>query len=1091
MALWKSLELLVETDGACALPGVSIRLDLLRPLLERAVGRGYVRRDHADFVIDGLVRGFDCGIDPSLLSGGKYFSNYSTALEARPAVSKAIRSRLAAAKSYELFEWNKSQRSRLPWPAWRCFSIGAVSKPMEPGVMRPFSDHTKSGVNSSTDLTFLRHTLGAYEEVALYLKHMYAMRVGDVDGAFPLLPLRPTVWMFFLFHWYNVWLPDTDVTSPKMLHWHVCGDFGTSGMPGTWKVFFSDVMVGVARSEMIITLPMPVFVDDVAHIGPTILQVDDEGVRFRVWLSALGIFMKVLKDRLGALTQLYLGFWWDSANRTRTLEERKFRAYVEMLADFAERRSLSLRDMQRVAGKMQRAVMTLPPGAACFLANIFALMRGLSVSWQKRRTTGATRSDFRAVGDLLQLNMGKGFFSLDQFGSAPSVDTDASRSRAYSGGGYASRCGRYRSWQYGHSAARNPIDYLEGDAVIVAIEDLGSNWRRKIVVFNIDNTSFQRSAVKGWSRAPRLASLMRRLFELGIQFECIFQFNWLSTHENLFADALSRADGEQRFLELVAAGGFELAPSAIMRRNPQSGATRRLDKAHRENTLGDGPPAGRSLPVSVTVPYTRASIFTGLPTAEIASQLDGVIDQRLSSSSMRSAQSALVHWDVVRQRHGWPRIIESDDLSRGGKLATFVLYMAHETELVAASISNYVWGFRSWLKLQRQIDPVYGVVEWEDFMQAVTVLTWVPSEPRKQIPLSLISDSLTCVDASNFADVQAALLQIILLFSFARSETPCPKAQTGENSFDPSQHLMVQDVELRSSDTSTYLAVRLKAIKQDQRVERPEASGNEDWVFIGDVPGSPFSVLAAIARLFRLHNGSRHPDSPFFTTTPGGTAALTYSHAVRDIRHLWARASSQETSLLYGLHGLRVTGYAHGKRGRLGEELAVAQGGWRSVAHLRYDRFGLDDVIDLPSQIVSQLLDVTDCGFLQPGPYVPAIPPHASNSSTLTQAAVVPRPPVERAVSQGRVQRRGALRSTVGGPSTSAAVAVVVLPAPLALPPPKRARPAPALWVDCTSQCGNPLCTVISTNGMHRGVDCSTLLVDSGRRRRGAAPSER
>ena len=610
------------------------------------------------------------------------------------------------------------------------------------------------------------------------------------------------------------------------------------------------------------------------------------------------------------------------------------------------------------------------------------------------------------------------------------------------------------------------------------------------MVFNIDNTSFQQSAVKGWSRAPRLASLMRRLFELGIQFECIFQFNWLSTKANLFADALSRPDGEQRFLELVAAGGFELAPSAILRRNPQSGATRRLDKAHRENTLGDGPPStGRALPLAFTVPYTRASIFTGLPTAEIASQLDGVIDQRLSASSMRSASSALVHWDVVRRRHGWPRIIESDDLARGGKLATFVLYMAHETELVAASISNYVWGLRSWLKLQRQIDPIYGVVEWDDFMQAVTVLTWVPSEPRRMVPLSLIADSLACVDTSDFAGVQAALLQIILLFTFARSETPCPKAQTGENGFDPTQHLMVRDVELRTKGASTYLAVRLKAIKQDQRMERPEASGNEDWVFIGDVPGSHFSVLVAITRLFRLHNGPRDPDSPFFTTAPGGTAALTYSHAMRDVRRLWASVSSPETALLYGLHGLRVAGYAHGKRGKLGEELAVAQGGWKSLAHLRYDRFLLDDVIDLPSQIVSQLLDGADCGLLQAGPYVPAIPPLSSNSSSLVQASVVPRPPDERAVSRGRVVRRGALRATVVGPSTSTAVAVVVPPVPTALQPPKRTRPTFAL-VDFTTQCGDPNCTVLSVQGRHRGVLCSTLLVDSGRRRRGAAPSD-
>ena len=40
----------------------------------------------------------------------------------------------------------------------------------------------------------------------------------------------------------------------------------------------------------------------------------------------------------------------------------------------------------------------------------------------------------------------------------------------------------------------------------------------------------------------------------------------------------------------------------------------------------------------------------------------------------------------------------SDDAERGGKLATFVLHMAEDTNLVGASISNYVWAFRSWLK---------------------------------------------------------------------------------------------------------------------------------------------------------------------------------------------------------------------------------------------------------------------------------------------------------------------------------------------------------------------------------------------------------
>eukprot|EP00964_Phaeocystis_antarctica_P101158 scaffold66659_cov72-Phaeocystis_antarctica.AAC.2 len=91
---------------------------------------------------------------------------------------------------------------------------------------------------------------------------------------------------------------------------------------------------------------------------------------------------------------------------------------------------------------------------------------------------------------------------------------------------------------------------------------------------------------------------------------------------------------------------------------------------------------------------------------------------------------------------GWPRLILSDDSERGGKLATFVLYMAEDTDLVGASISNYVWAFRSWLKFQRQLDPIYGVVDWEDFMQGVAVRTWVPAEPRKKAELWWIRGAL-------------------------------------------------------------------------------------------------------------------------------------------------------------------------------------------------------------------------------------------------------------------------------------------------------------------------------------------------------------
>ena len=86
--------------------------------------------------------------------------------------------------------------------------------------------------------------------------------------------------------------------------------------------------------------------------------------------------MKELKDRSAAKVQEALGFVWDSVTRTRTLQERKLVAYVQMLTEFAGRKTLTLREMQQAAGRVQRAVMTLPPGASCLLANLFGLMRG-------------------------------------------------------------------------------------------------------------------------------------------------------------------------------------------------------------------------------------------------------------------------------------------------------------------------------------------------------------------------------------------------------------------------------------------------------------------------------------------------------------------------------------------------------------------------------------------------------------------------------------------------------------------------------------------------------------------------------------------
>ena len=319
----------------------------------------------------------------------------------------------------------------------------------------------------------------------------------------------------------------------------------------------------------------------------------------------------------------------------------------------------------------------------------------------------------------------------------------------------------------------------------------------------------------------------------------------------------------------------------------------------------------------------------------------------------------------------------TDDSSRGGKLATYVTYMAYETELAFSSISNYVWGLRTWMKFQRQSDPAYGVVEWQDFMDGIEVLTFVPAEPRKEVPGSWIAGAASHADRTVFWEVQAMLLQLLLLYTFSRSESPLQKSWTGEGAFDPMKNLQVRDVKVATVGGKLAMGVRLKAIKQDPRMQRPEAQGEGDWVWIGESDGNT-NIMLWLKLYFSFFNGvTRDPYEPFFQARDR-RRGLLYAHGTSDVRELWARTPgvTAELAKTCGLHGLRVAGN-NGTTKSLGKDLARAQGGWASErTQSRYDRQDMADVVRIPGAIASSWADREadfDFGAIQqPGTDLPA-----------------------------------------------------------------------------------------------------------------------
>jgi hypothetical protein len=963
VAWWRDLRQQVTVDGVSGLPAPLLNYRRLSPSLQRAVIRGYVSLRSAQFVHEMFTAGCKLGVNVEEFElsrkGTKWHRNYKSATDHREPVSKGIRKRVDKGTSVCLGRISGKQDLDLLPENSIIFPMGGTEKRLEVSEWRPTSDHTKSQLNLYTTLIDLLHSITSDSDILHWFVDGAFMAVGDVADAFPMIPLFPAIWKWFFFVWYN---PYDHQDPAEYLFASLCADFGTRGAPGAFKILFADVLVGVARSELIITLPMPIHVDDFGLIGSSAAVVDAEMEAFAAFMAGLNAPLKDLKKKRASQQQEMIGFVWDSVNLTRELLVVKRVAYVTTWRRRTTLRALTLRELQSDVGTIQRAIRTLPPGAGIFMANVLAAARGLTLPWHKRRVNGLMRRDYDQISTLIEQNLGKGYFDFRHFARAPDIHTDASKGVSFAGGGYISMCGRYNYWIYGSRARRSLIDELEGDTSFAALDDLGKAGLlyHRLVRIRIDNSAFQLSAFKGWSRTDRLNRILFAIFQLCLRYECVVEWVWISTHHNIYADALSRpvvtGHGEPLFLSLVYSTG--IISRSLLRRNPSAGSLRQLGDRYSSNNMKDGPGGkGRRPPISYTATYEAVSIYYDLP-ASCGPQLDLLMDNRLSSSSRRTVSAALSHWRLVCDRHGWDLIINSLDKARGSKLAALLTYLAYETDLAYGSISSYMWGVRTHMKLQRQFDPAFGVVEYDDMMTSAAVVTWMVSEPRTEIPLVVVREALERVDRSCFWEVQAALEMSIELSTFARSESIVAGAFSGERAFDDTKNLQVEDLRVFPAGTrigSTYtrrscLGVRLKGIKQDPRIERPEAQGNADWVYIGDVDDPVLSILGWVRAFFALLAqhcpGPRDPKSPLFLHRDM-VRPHTYPHLNADYRALWARAPSCADASKYGSHSLRVAGFNAVNRSPSVESgLPVAHGGWHGGEE-RYMRFRAAQVLGL------------------------------------------------------------------------------------------------------------------------------------------------
>ena len=555
------------------MPGNTLKHGKLVPLLQKAVRGNTITSDRYSYMMNQLRFGASLFIDReyllSHLPSRVYRRNYPTAYDNKEAVTVAIASRVKSGRTFKLGTFKVSEFKDLPVPQAIIFPLGAVQKPHDPTEYRPFGDHTKSRLNEAARPW--KHSLDALNELKRKMTRGKFMRMSDIDGAFTLLALVPWLWPYMLFIWFDVDIPLDRQKTAGVLYVHLFADFGTVGCPLAWFEFFTTVL-DLARMECVLRSDLVLYVDDLSHLGDTGPELDKEGGELDQFLVDCGVPTKDKKTRGAAQLQLSLGLWWNSVQFTLWLAQEKVERYTEFLTDMSARRVVNLREMQRIAGREQRVALTLMPGSKVLLANNFILMSGLRLPHHHRRTTKAWRADRETMVRCLNENAGRGYYRFDDFLDGGDTFTDASKgSRGPAGGGYVCDSGEYHWWRFGSAASRRPIDYLEGKTVVHCVEDNGHMWDGKIVRLHIDNSAFQASAHKGWSHAERLNELLRELLYLTVKYNCILSYNWISTHENLLADALSRFD-ESLFLE--RARGDDSPVHGPLVRHPDAGARR-------------------------------------------------------------------------------------------------------------------------------------------------------------------------------------------------------------------------------------------------------------------------------------------------------------------------------------------------------------------------------------------------------------------------------------------------------------------------------------------------------------------------------------
>ncbi len=358
------------------------------------------------------------------------------------------------------------------------------------------------------------------------------MAKSDIQHAFRIVPLHPSQYHLMGFKWRESYYYDK---------------FLAMGLAESCRIFetISDALLHILKHRFHIHNVVKIL-DDFLFLERTQEECSRSLQTFLDLASYIGIpISKEKTTKVPDTSVVFLGITLDSKTMTARLPPDKLGNYSEAIRELLAHKSIKVRDLQSVIGRLQFATSVVTVGKPFLRRLIDQLSHTDKPYWHLKLHQGA-REDLSMWLTFLDSYNGVSIIRQRPITPSTSVKLFSDASKLGFGATYGSD---WVQGEWSQACKSLNIAVLELYPILHIVQLFGHKLASSSVLFYCDNQAIVQVINKQTSKDKHIMKLLRPLVLLLLQHDIRFKATYIPTHDNILADAISRFQETPHFLQ--------------------------------------------------------------------------------------------------------------------------------------------------------------------------------------------------------------------------------------------------------------------------------------------------------------------------------------------------------------------------------------------------------------------------------------------------------------------------------------------------------------------------------------------------------------